>query len=99
MTRASWYGPLVKQKVFRNNIKRHWSFYCEVCRTKVSSNTHQEWWTINQQSSQMLNSSHGYEKCCSETCANQIAKEVIQDERVRVYKENGLELIAAKKDG
>lgn len=93
MTRASWYGPLVRRKEFRKNLKRHWSFYCEVCREKVSSSTHSEWWSINQQSSEMLNSSHGYEKCCSEACANQIAKEIINDERVRVYKENGLELV------
>ncbi|MCA1001009.1 hypothetical protein LCM01_11365 [Bacillus thuringiensis] len=92
MTRASWYGSLVKRKEFRKNLKRHWTFYCEVCREKVSSSTHQEWWTINWQSSLMLNSSRGYERCCSENCGNNIAEEIIQNERARLYKIHGIEV-------
>ncbi|MED3917985.1 hypothetical protein [Priestia megaterium] len=88
MTRASWYGSLVERKEFRKNLKKHWNFYCEICREKVSSGTHLEWWTINWRSSHMLKSSRGYEKCCSEACANQIAKEIIHNERLRVYKKN-----------
>ncbi|PFF01363.1 hypothetical protein CN325_03725 [Bacillus thuringiensis] len=92
MTRASWYGSLVKRKEFRKNLKRHWTFYCEVCREKVSSSTHQEWWTINWQSSLMLNSSRGYERCCSENCGNKIAEEIIQNERARLYNIHGIEV-------
>lgn len=91
--RASWYGSLVEKKEFRKNLKRHWTFYCTVCRGKVSSSSHIAWWTINNQSSNMLGSNRGLEKCCSESCANLLATEIIHQARIEAYKENGLKLL------
>lgn len=66
-------GPPIK-KLFRKDLKRHYSFECVNCLEKISTKNHEGYWIAQNFHNQI----HG-EKFCSEWCVNKYIDEIIQN--------------------
>lgn len=66
-------GP-PKRKLFRKDLKRHYSIKCVNCLKKISTKTHEGYWLAQNWHNQI----HG-EKFCSEWCVNKFINEIKQN--------------------
>jgi hypothetical protein len=62
-----------QKKLFRKDLKRHYSFKCANCLEKISTKTHEGYWLAQNWHNQI----HG-EKFCSEWCVNKFIDEIKQ---------------------
>jgi hypothetical protein len=65
-------GPPLK-KLFRKDLKRHYSIKCVNCLEKVSTKTHEGYWVAQSFHNQIYG-----EKFCSEWCVNKYIDEIKQ---------------------
>lgn len=66
-------GP-PKRKLFRKDLKRHYSIKCVNCLEKISTKTNEGYWIAQSYHNQI----HG-EKFCSEWCVNKYIDEIKQN--------------------